>query len=75
MTDLDDDTRLKLIGLQTIARDLNKQLEAVVGAVVRLVGDEEGRDGWASDFCYSPDNVTPETLWEGTAKYREKDAA
>lgn len=72
MNELDDDTRLKLIGLKAIATDLNKQMETVRGVVGRLVGaTEDDMSGWPADFCYDND-MTVEQLWERT---RPKDGA
>lgn len=66
MSDLDEDTRLKLIGLKAIAIDLNKQMKTVHGVVGRLVGaDGDDMDGWLADFCYD-DSITVEQLWERT---------
>lgn len=68
---MDEDTRLKLLGLKAIAVDLNKQLETVRSVVGRLVGaTEDGVSGWPSDFCYD-DDITVDQLWERTATERD----
>jgi hypothetical protein len=73
-TEMDEDTRLKLLGLKAIAIDLNKQMKTVQGVVGRLTGvTGDAMGDWPSDFCYD-DRITVEDLWERTAKYRE-DAA
>ena len=65
MAELDEDTRLKLIGLKAIATDLNKQMETVIGVTARLVGEEDDMNGWPADFCYD-NEITVDDLWERT---------
>jgi hypothetical protein len=74
MTDLDEDTRLKLIGLRAVGQDLWQQIQAVEKAAARLVGEPDEMTGHASDFIAAADGSrsTPERLWANTAEYREK---
>ena len=69
MSDLDADTRLKLIGLKAIANDLNKQMEAVKHVVMSLTGDDD-ETGWCSDFLFD-EKITVARLWKATASARE----
>lgn len=67
MTKIDEDTRIKLIGLKAVANDLLKQMKAVQHAVASLTGD----DDWSGDFVFD-EKITVEDLWEATAGIRER---
>lgn len=53
MADIDEHKHLELIGLWTLARSLNAQLNSVVDAAVAITGDPDGRSGHTSDWLYS----------------------
>ncbi len=69
MTPMDEDTRLKLLGLKVLAMDLYKQSQAIAATVKKITG-EVADNGWSSDYVWD-DAITPEIVWERTAKDRE----
>lgn len=73
---MDEDTRLKLIGLRAVGQDLWRQIQAVEVAAANLVGEPAHMPGHASDFIAgdSYGANTPEGLWARTAKFREENA-
>lgn len=68
-TKLDEHTRMKLLGLKTLAIDLNSKIDMVVEMAKEITGDVED-GGWATDFVFDQ-SVTPERLWEMTEKWRK----
>lgn len=75
MDDLDEDTRLKLIGLRTVAQDHWKQIQSLELAAARLVSEPiDMSPGHASDYLAGESDScnTPERLWAATAEFRKK---
>jgi hypothetical protein len=74
MSEIDEDTRLKLHGLKALAIDLNKQMNGIRRVVGQLTeAPEDELSGWPADFCYDND-LTVEQLWERTASFRKAKA-
>lgn len=63
-TELDDDTRLKLIGLKALADDHNKHLDDIYRVTCATLGitKETDRSGTVSDFVYA-EGGTAEDVW------------
>lgn len=71
MAAMDDETRIKLVGLRTLADELQRQLVTLRRATARLVGeDPEEAGSHSDDFCYDS-AITPDHLWSATAKSRK----
>lgn len=48
-----DSQRLQAIGLMTLARDLNNQLDGIEHALQEVLGETPPDDTWASDYVWS----------------------
>lgn len=67
---MDEDTRLKLIGLQALAVDHNQRLADIKRAACTLFGEpDDDPTGWVSDFVYGEARL--DDTWEVLEKRRK----
>jgi hypothetical protein len=73
MTELDNDTRLKIIGLKTLANDHNKRLNEIYRALCDVLGTTQEEDrGAISDFVYADSGIDDVTdLWNAVQWQKE----
>lgn len=74
MTDAEQIKRLQLLGLKTMAEELDRQLKVIHAAACRLlevplVENGSAEASWVSDFVYG--DVSVDQVWINTASYRE----
>jgi hypothetical protein len=62
--EMDEDTRLKLIGLKALADDHNRHMQDIERVALELFGiaKEEDEHGYVSDFVYDEAQTLADTL-------------
>lgn len=75
MTDMDEDTRLKLIGLKALADDHAKHMDDIYRVICATLGfDKRDDTGEISDWLWGDSGDAVERIWERTGHHRKDES-